>query len=418
MRRSFTEVQAQERTTDRAHRDIAVDGAVELYLDYLQKKKGRTAKTIGDYRGLHVKWASPAIGDRRLRDVTISMLDDVFAPMQVRSASRINEARSLYVPLFRWAKKQGIISRDPMVGFEWPTSSYVSDEKVPPEVDEVALILNVAVELTPEIAPVLALDAVANMRRGEVPALRRSSINWTKRRLKVDHAVDSKGELKPTKTRSTRYVHIDDETAEMLRRHCEDMDRRAAASGTEVGPDGFVFSLHPDCSRPMPPDFITKQVAVIKRHLGIEDKKPETIMLEDEALRLYRQPPEKRPAGRTGPMPKGGLSYAEIGTRLGRSERWAANAVAAAELRERVKATNLDFDFDGSFKALRAFGDTELLEAGFSIGMVGSRQGHSVPVLMQNYAKRRRSADRNAAGHLGRVVNEARRVQGREAMGR
>jgi hypothetical protein len=156
----------------------------------------------------------------------------------------------------------------------------------------------------------------------------------------------------------------------------------------------------------MAADYVTKQVAVLKEHLGIETKSPEVIAREDEALRLHRQPPTKRPNGRPGPMPTGGLSYREIGERLGRSSRWAALAVASAKRREEAASRRPEEFFDGSVLALRKFTSSELLDAGFNISAVAGRQGHGPQVLVKHYSRRRRSADRRAAEHLGKVVHQ------------
>jgi hypothetical protein len=130
------------------------------------------------------------------------------------------------------------------------------------------------------------------------------------------------------------------------------MNERARTAGIELGTHPFLFSLVPDCSRPMPPDFLTKRVGVLKGYLGIEDKRPEVAALEDEALRLRRSPPPRRPEGRTGPSPEGGLSFREIGQQLGRSQRWASLAVAAAERREHAEASgHIGLDFDGSIRS-------------------------------------------------------------------
>jgi hypothetical protein len=152
-------------------------------------------------------------------------------------------------------------------------------------------------------------------------------------------------------------------------------------------------------------DYLTKQVALLKDHLGIAVKKPETAAREDEALRLYRSVGGRRRAGKTGPAPKGGMSYKEIGRRLGRSERWAQLAVASAERREAAALAGDQEMFDGSVVALRKFTSSELLDAGFNISAVAHRQGHGPQVLVKHYAKPRRSADRRAADHLGRVVH-------------
>ncbi len=91
----------------------------------------------------------------------------------------------------------------------------------------------------------------------------------------------------------------------MLRLHCEQMDERAALFGTTVPENGFVFSLEPDCANAIPPDYCTKRVAELKDHLGIADKSPEVIELENKAFAFRRQAPTQRPAGKTGPAPTG-----------------------------------------------------------------------------------------------------------------
>ena len=156
----------------------------------------------------------------------------------------------------------------------------------------------------------------------------------------------------------------------------------------------------------MPPDHLTKRVAVLKGYLGIEDKHPEVVALEDEALRLRRSTPPARPAGKPGPLPTGGMSYREIGSALGRSERWANLAVAAAERREDAQASGRGhLEFDGSILALRKFTSSELLDAGFNVSVVAQRQGHGPQVLTRHYSKSRASSDKRAAEHLGRVVH-------------
>lgn len=199
--------------------------------------------------------------------------------------------------------------------------------------------------------------------------------------------------MKHTKTRTERSFYVDNQTVEMLRRHCAEMDERAAMFGTSVDTDGYVFSLESDCSKAMPPDYVTKRVAELKDHLGISVKRPDVAALEDKALKLRRQKATGR-AGRSGPAPEGGLSFADIGKKLGRSERWAALAVRSAERREAALARGLKLDFDGSIIALRKFTYSELLDAGFNVSLVAQRQGHGPQVLVKHYSKGRKSADR------------------------
>jgi hypothetical protein len=268
----------------------------------------------------------------------------------------------------------------------------VAREHLPPEAHQLSRYLATAVELAPDIAPVMTLGAVTGMRRGELVSIHRSGLDVKRGRLRVDPAIAGK-RVKTTKTRVERDVALDTATLEMLARHCERMDEQAGLFGVEVAEDGFVFSLEPDCSLPMPAEYLTRQVSVLKEHLGISNKKPETIALEDEALRLFRQPPAPRPQGKRGPAPKGGMSFPDIGRKLGRSRHWSVLAVQSAMRREEVAARGEVDVFDGSIVALRKFTSSELLDAGFNISMVAQRQGHGPQVLVKHYARGRPSAD-------------------------
>ena len=134
-----------------------------------------------------------------------------------------------------------------MADFQLPTSTHVSRERTPPEVEQLCLLLRTAAEVVPDVAPLLTLGAVTGMRRGELVTVRRSRLHPEDGLLTVDAATDGK-RVKATKTRRERRVAVDAETMAMLQRHCEQMDERAALCGVEIGPDAFVFSLAPDCS--------------------------------------------------------------------------------------------------------------------------------------------------------------------------
>jgi len=390
-------------------RDLTVDEALDRFLEeYLASEKGRAEKTITDYRNLHRRWFSPTIGAQQVKRIESAAMDRLFGAMRRAglSASRLNQAKSLYVPFFRWAKRRGMTTHNPMAEFQMPTSTYRSKERTPPEIEELSLLLSTAVEVTPDIAPLLVLGAVTGIRRGELVGIPMSAVDWRRNQITIASAITSSGKVKATKTRRSRTFHVDAETTAMLKRHRDQMNKRAAAAEVQLADDAFLFSLAPDCSTPMPPDHLTKRVAVLKGYLGIEDKHPEVVALEDEALRLRRSTPPVRPAGKPGPLPTGGMSYREIGSALGRSERWANLAVAAAERREDAQASGRGhLEFDGSILALRKFTSSELLDAGFNVSVVAQRQGHGPQVLTRHYSKSRASSDKRAAEHLGRVVH-------------
>jgi integrase len=403
------EVDQEQLPSKRDDRDLTVDEAVRRYInEYLRDEKGRERRTVKGYRQLHRQWFSPDIGQRRMRDVDEAAFDRVFGKMRRSglSSSRMKEGLKLYKPLFRWAKRRGIVRRNPLADFDLPKSSYVPKRRVPPEVDQLCRLLAAAVEHVPDIAPILTLAAVTGMRRGELVAVRRTSIRWSKGVLYVDEAADIQG-TKHTKTDTRREVTLDDDTLEMLQRTEERMLDRAVTFGVDLADDGFLFSLEPDGSECLPPEHLTRELAKVKEALGIADKRPETVAREDEALRLYREGDSgARAPGRTGPRPKGALSFAEIGRRLDRSEKWAWSAVRAAERREAVAAELGDVEwFDGSLLGVRKFTTSELLDEGFDISNVAERQGHSPIVARKHYSKNRRSTDRRATEHLARLVH-------------
>lgn len=399
------EVRASDGTTRADARRITLDDAVHRFLyEHVRDERGREQGTVDGYWKLHRQWFAADLGQRLVRELTRPMFDARFGAMRRAglSRSRMNQARSLYAPFFRWAIHQGMTTRNPMVGYELPTSTHIPRETVPPEVEEVALLLSTAFELVPEVAELLVLAATTGMRRGELVGIRASSLRLDSNQLRVTTAVTGK-RVKSTKTRVERDVALDEETAAMLARILEHRREVAAFVGAPLAADPYLFSHAADSSTPMDPDFLTKRVAVLKSHLGIENKQPATVAAEDTALRLYRGDPQPRPKGKTGPKPKGAITFAEIGQALGHSERWAAMAVAAAERREAV--AHRGHKFDGSVLALRKFTSSELLDAGFSVAAVAERQGHGPQVLVKHYGKRRLSADRKAAEHLGRVVH-------------
>jgi hypothetical protein len=115
------EVRSAVRPDSRAERDVTVDEAVERFLtEHLQRERGREPGTLEEYRGVHSKWFSPEIGGRRLWDIDEATIDRLFGRMREAgpSASRMNAARNLYAPMFRWARR-GIVA-----GTRWRSSSY------------------------------------------------------------------------------------------------------------------------------------------------------------------------------------------------------------------------------------------------------------------------------------------------------
>ena len=383
-----------------------LDDLVRNYLSYLENQ-GRERRTLARYEGVAKVWLSPIIGTKTARRLTADEIDRCFARMRKagQSSSSMNQAKALLSGAFKWALRTGKVLHNPMIGFQLPKSKYTRREKLPPETSDISLILHSAWEHTPDIAPILTLAATTGARLGELVALGHSDIDWNRELMWITGAADSDGSIKETKrSEHRREVPLDAGTLTVLRRQIEENDSRASFCDTPLALDPFIFSLDPDSSRPMLPGYVTKRLQVLKGHLGVEDKRPETIALEDEALRLRRFGAVDR-SGRRGPAPLNGsaMSYEDIGESLSRSQMWARRACDASLRREEVAGPEVNFNL--SFNGFRKFTSSELLDAGFNISVVAQRQGHGPQVLTKHYSKARMSARRKAADHLGRVVH-------------
>lgn len=280
---AFREAHRSGSLPDRRFYELTMDEAVEQFLvEHLLDEKGREPMTVDDYRRLHHRWFSPAIGHRLVREVDDAAMDRLFGQMLTAglSRSRMNQARSLYGPFFRWPKRRGLVRHNPMADFDLPTSTQVAHERTPPEVNEVCLLLSTAIEVVPDIAPLLPLGAVTGMRRSELVGLRRSRLHPARTVITVDTAVSGR-RLKHTKTRQRRSLRIDDATMTMLTDQCRLQDERARASEVDLNPDPFLFTLAANASTPIAPDVLTKRMAVLKEHLGIDDKQAATIEREE-----------------------------------------------------------------------------------------------------------------------------------------
>jgi hypothetical protein len=130
-----SEVRSERELPDRSRRDLSIDEGIEPFLtEYLLGEKGREKTTVDDYRAVHPKWFSSEIGHQRIRDVDEAAIDRIFGRMRNagRSRSRMQAARNLYRPFFRWAKRRRIVRHNPMSDFELPTSMHVPRERVLP----------------------------------------------------------------------------------------------------------------------------------------------------------------------------------------------------------------------------------------------------------------------------------------------
>ncbi|MGC8628155.1 MAG: hypothetical protein ACP5VR_11530 [Acidimicrobiales bacterium] len=238
-----TRVQLREQLSQAGPRDRdatgwSLDDLLDHYLVYLEEQ-GRETRTLARYADVRKNWLSPVIGKKAARRLTADDVDRCFGRMRKagQSTSSMNQAKALLSGAFKWARRTGKVLHNPMIGVQLPKSTYVPHERLPPEAGEVSLILNAALEHTPDIAPILTLAATTGARLGELVALRRSDVDWARRTLWVRAAADIDGSLKsPKRAQHRREVPLDDGTLAVLLRQIEQMTDRAALMGVPLAP--------------------------------------------------------------------------------------------------------------------------------------------------------------------------------------
>jgi integrase len=110
-------------------------------------------------------------------------------------------------------------------------------------------------------------------RRGELCALRRRHLDLDAAVLTVEAGVSGnrKGmREKDTKTHQKRRIALDENTISVLRAYLERQDEDAARLAVKLGRDAYLFSLDPDCARPLVPDSVSQRFRKQAHRLGIK----------------------------------------------------------------------------------------------------------------------------------------------------
>ena len=243
---------------------------------FAAEDRGLEHSTMIGYQDAYEHWLKDMLGSKRASSVTMADLDMVFGRMRRAglSHSRMNQARSVLSGAYKWGKRHGKVTSNPLIGFEIPASKHTPRPTTAPEIEDLLRLLDIADEHDEILAPVLKLGATTGLRRGELSGLRRNRLNLDRQQLTVDTAINDAGGVvveKQTKTRSRRSVTLDSVTVDLLREHLKAMDDRAELLHTTVAPDAFVFSLDPDCARPLRPEFLTRRMRQLRKEHNLTD---------------------------------------------------------------------------------------------------------------------------------------------------
>ena len=236
-----------------------VGDLLEAWLDQVTDEL--SPKTVHEYRRLIQTRIRPALGDRPVKRLDASEVDQFYRALQRQARLAPGSVRHVHAILskaFAQAVRWGWLKESPITRTSPPAVRRSTIK--PPDPADVVRLLEAAAEYDPDLGMLLLVGAVTGARRGELCALRWSDIDLVKGSVLIDRAlIDVGGRVgeKDTKTHAARRLRLDAATVEALVEYRAATEQRAAVVGTTLIPDAFAFSHAADGSMPIRPAKVT-----------------------------------------------------------------------------------------------------------------------------------------------------------------
>ncbi|MFL6832410.1 MAG: tyrosine-type recombinase/integrase, partial [Xanthobacteraceae bacterium] len=309
-----------------------------------QRRVGRRSlKRYGELLRGHVV---PTLGARPLQQIQATEIDALYVKLGDKLAPRTaHHVHTVLGACLTTAVRKGLLAASPLERAEKIPSPGESDHGMALDGDQLRTLVEGFKGSV--LFPIVAVAAFTGARRSEILALRWSDVDFEKKTLRIERAVEQiHGQplaLKEPKTaRGRRTITIDDDLITMLRAEREKPLRLLAGV-----PDGT-------------------QVALI-------------VQLPDDAL-MFPNPP----------APGEDFSFTKLRSPDSTTKEFARRA------RRLFPGLRLH--------DLRGTHETLLLDAGVPVHVVAARCGHDPAVLLRSYAKRTKKADTSAAAVISALA--------------
>jgi integrase len=306
-----------------------------------QKRVGRRSlKRYGELLRGHVV---PTLGARPIQQIQATEIDALYVKLGGKLAPRTaHHVHTVLGACLTTAVRKGLLAASPLERVEKIPSPGESDHGTVLDGDQLRTLVEGFKGSV--LFPIVAVAAFTGARRGEILALRWSDVDFEKKTLRIERAIEQiHGQpltLKEPKTaRGKRTIAIDDDLITLLRAEREKHLRLLAGV-----PDGA-------------------QVALM-------------VQLPDDAL-MFPNPP----------APGEDFSFTKLRSPDSTTKEFARRA------RRLFPGLRLH--------DLRGTHETLILDAGVPVHVVAARCGHDPAVLLRTYAKRTKKADTSAAEVIG-----------------
>jgi integrase len=245
---------------------------IEVLAEWMkfQEGRGRSPTTLNGYQSLIDTYIVPALGSVKIVDLTAHQLDTLYrhcstigrSPRTVRNIHRVISAA------LNQAVRWGWIERNPALRATLPVAAPI--KVVAPSAEEVRQLISACHERDEILGAFVFLAAVTGARRGEIAALRWSSLLGDALVINSSvYKVKGRAGLKSTKSGHERVIHLDAVLQEWFgewRVRCEQI---AAAWAIELVADGFILSSRPDGSQFVHLDGVSHKVRTVATSLGL-----------------------------------------------------------------------------------------------------------------------------------------------------
>ena len=260
-----------------------VDELIDRYLDFLIASRGRQHSTVLRYRTLYATWLSPRLGRLSANALRSEHAQRALNRMRKagQSTSSIHQAFLVLNGACKWAVVNCELQINPMIEVSQP-AGVAARNTTSSEAWDLPAVVSAAFAYDHDFGVACVVAAATGMGRGELAGLRWDRVDLERRRIEVCLAVnDAGGRLVMrdlTGTTRERTVEIAEATIAVLDEHRDHLNERARACGTQLTPDGFVFSQVPDGSEPIGPSYLTRRFRQLTHRLGRQSSDFDTVL--------------------------------------------------------------------------------------------------------------------------------------------
>ncbi len=242
-------------------------------------KAGRlNAETLDSFYGVLRRCRARCSGRGRTTDHRVSgdhECNEKCRPHRCRplAPTTIRQIHFILSGAYKKAVRWGWVAENPTAKAEPPPASKPNPQ--PPTPADAARIVTASWR-EPDWGTLVWVAMTTGIRRGELCALRRSSVDlaegretlWLRRAIRREPGAGwGEGDLK---THQQRRIALDAETVTVVQEHIERCAARAAALRMQWAEDAFLFSFDPDGRTFPAPDSVTQRYDRMVTRLGID----------------------------------------------------------------------------------------------------------------------------------------------------